>query len=324
MATRLLRPGAVLAAVALGVTALGLGAARATALPLAADGPAALECLAPTDPAGEALSAGRGTRTKDPHDVSSWQARVMEARLTKALAAKKLTGGTTTAARTAAGTAAFTPTVVKIHWHTITSGSTGTVSPTTIASQVSVLNKAYAGSGFSFTLASTTSTNNAAWYTALAYGSAQERAMKTALHTGGKRDLNIYTAALTDDLLGWATFPRTIVDRMDGVVLLDTSLPGGSGAPFNLGDTAVHEVGHWLNLHHTFRGGCSRIGDYVTDTPPEASPANGCPTGRDTCTLAGLDPIKNFMDYSHDACMDHFTPGQRTRMQNSWLAFRAA
>lgn len=324
MSTRMLRPSAVLAALVLGAGALGLGAAGAGAAPPTADGPAGLECLSDRDFPSEALAAGRGSRAKDPHDVSSWQARAMEVRLARALSARRLTGGSTATARTATGAVAFAPTVVKVHWHTVTSGSVGAVSPATIASQVSVLNNAYAGSGFSFTLASTTTSNNASWYTALGYGSPQERAMKTALHAGGKRDLNIYTAALADDLLGWATFPRTIVDPMDGVVLKDTSLPGGSEAPFNLGDTAVHEVGHWLNLHHTFRGGCSRIGDYVSDTPPEASPANGCPTGRDTCTLAGLDPIRNFMDYSHDACMDHFTPGQRTRMQNSWLAFRAA
>lgn len=322
MSVRLLRPAAVLAAVVLGATAVGFGAAQASAVPVASDGPAGLECLTAADPAADALSVGRGPRTKDPHDVSSWQARAMEAQLRKALSAKKLTGGSASAARTASGAAAFAPAVVKIHWHTITDGPIGAVSPARVASQVSVLNDAYAGSGFSFTLASTTTTNNRAWYTALDYGSTQERAMKAALHQGGKRDLNIYTAALADGFLGWATFPRTVQDPMDGVVLLDTSLPGGT-APYGLGDTAVHEVGHWLNLHHTFRGGCSKIGDYVSDTPPEASPANGCPVGQDTCSLAGLDPIRNFMDYSHDSCMDHFTPGQRTRMQNSWLAFRA-
>ncbi|KGN36361.1 peptidase [Knoellia aerolata DSM 18566] len=322
----MLRPSAVLAAVVLGAAAVGFGAVGASAVPVASDGPAGVACLSAGDSAVEARDARttlRGPRVKDPHDVPSWQAQAMEARLARALSAKRLSGGSATAARTASGAAAFTPTVVRVHWHTITSGSVGAVSPARIASQVSVLNTAYAGSGFSFTLASTTTTNNATWYTALEYGSTGERAMKTALHVGGKRDLNIYTAALADGLLGWATFPRTTVDPMDGVVLLDTSLPGGT-APYGLGDTAVHEVGHWLNLHHTFRGGCSRIGDYVSDTPPESSPANGCPTGRDTCTLAGLDPIRNFMDYTHDSCMDHFTPGQRTRMQNSWLAFRAA
>jgi hypothetical protein len=217
--------------------------------------------------------------------------------------------------------AAFAPVTVDVYVHVITDGEEGRLTPGDIKSQMKVLAGAYAGSGFTFRLAGTETVANSEWYT-LVRGSQQERDMKTTLRQGTMADLNIYTASLQGGMLGWATFPQQNDLAMDGVVVSTQTLPGGAAVPYDQGDTAVHEVGHWLGLFHTFQGGCKGNGDYVADTPAEASAAFGCPTGRDTCTAKGLDPVRNYMDYSDDACMNTFTAGQRARMQSSWTAYR--
>ena len=92
---------------------------------------------------------------------------------------------------------------------------------------------------------------------------------------------------------------------------------------YDLGMTLVHEAGHWVNLEHTFFGGCNAKGDFVDDTPPMKVPTSGCPEGKDTCSEPGLDPIHNYMDYSYDACYNEFTAGQVARAQDAWLYYRA-
>ena len=213
---------------------------------------------------------------------------------------------------------------VDVYFHIITpDGIQGVVTATQIQNQISVMNAAFVNTPFKFNLISVNTTINSLWYT-VSQDSPAEIAMKTTLRQGTAKDLNIYIANLGDDLLGWATFPSCYAGspKIDGVVLLFSSLPGGTAAPYDLGDTATHEVGHWLGLYHTFQGGCTG-GDFVADTPAEASPAFGCPVGRDTCPGTGPDPIYNFMDFTDDACMNHFTEGQAVRMDNQWKAYRA-
>ncbi len=311
------RPMTALAALALGVAAVAIPATSASAQPMAGESSVAAECISRAPDA-------RATRgAKDANELTETQVRANEAALARALAAKGLSKNAKgQAAVSSTATAAFAAPAIDVYFHVISDGTNGKVTDAQIANQISILNAAYASSGFSFVLKATDRTVNSQWYTNLRSGSRAEKTMKATLRKGTMGDLNIYTAKLGGSLLGWATFPKSTLDSYDGVVVLDQSLPGGNAAPYNLGDTATHEVGHWMNLYHTFQGGCTGSGDAVGDTPAEASAAFGCPTGRDTCTAPGTDPIKNFMDYTDDSCMIEFTAGQATRMQNAYVAYR--
>lgn len=226
------------------------------------------------------------------------------------------------------GGGTFTPATIPVYVHVIRDGNgNGGPTQTQMNNQMTVLNNAYSADGFTFSVASTDFSNNSSWYTA-GPGTTAESAMKSALRQGGANALNIYYNNMGGGLLGWATFPSNYAasPSKDGVVILSASLPGGSAAPYNLGDTATHEVGHWLGLYHTFQGGCSGSGDLVDDTPAERAPTYGCPANPvpDSCPrAAGADPIFNFMDYTDDSCMFEFSNLQATRMQGQWVAYRA-
>jgi hypothetical protein len=295
------------------VTTLALIAAVVSPAAAAAGTPSTL--CQPWDTAGAALfdSVGALARSSAPAGKRKVHFEASEARLARADEAKQAataTGGT-----------------ISVYMHVIRSGSgaaNGDVSDAMIAQQISVLNNAYGQWGWSFTLASVDRTTNAAWF-GMTPGSAAETQAKTALHRGTAGDLNVYTANPGGDLLGWATFPWEYAGspNADGVVVLHSSLPGGSEAPYNLGDTATHEIGHWMGLLHTFQGGCAKKGgDLVADTPAEKGPNFDC-VQRDTCRNdPGLDPIHNFMDYGDDVCIDRFTAGQDARMDQQFTQYR--
>lgn len=251
-------------------------------------------------------------------NLSDSEMAAVESEVSSAMAQR-----TTLAAAVSGGT-------INVYFHVINNGAgiaNGDISDQMIQDQMNVLNAAYASTGWQFNLVSTDRTTNATWYT-VGSGSTAETQMKNALRRGTARDLNLYTANLGGGLLGWATFPSSYASKPkdDGVVMLFSSLPGGTAAPYNLGDTATHEVGHWMGLYHTFQGACTNANDGVSDTPAERSAAFGCPAGRDTCTgnkYPGADPIYNFMDYTDDACMNTFTTAQDARMDSMWNTYRA-
>lgn len=129
--------------------------------------------------------------------------------------------------------------------------------------------------------------------------------MRMTLRQGGYNALNLYfTKGAGVGLLGSCWFPDSVEPKStefyrDGCIIRSSTMPGGGEVDASLGKTTVHEVGHWFGLMHTFEGGCTGDGDFIEDTPAEATPARGCMVGRDTCPdQLGADPINNFMDYS--------------------------
>ena len=116
-----------------------------------------------------------------------------------------------------------------------------------INAQMTVLIDSFAGTPYTFNLVDITESDNAAWYTAGPDTTAEQQ-MKAALRKGDAGTLNIYSSSPGGGLLGWATFPSWYEGAPfdDGVVILNETMPGGTASPYNLGDTLVHEVGHWL------------------------------------------------------------------------------
>ncbi len=125
--------------------------------------------------------------------------------------------------------------------------------------------------------------------------------------------LNIWVGDMRS-LLGYASVAGGPAEN-DGVVINYTAFGTTSGT-YDMGRTAVHEVGHWLGLKHIW--GDTYCGDdNVDDTPRQGNFTSGCPTGvRITCDNGSDgDMYMNYMDFTNDACMNLFTKGQRERMR---------
>lgn len=137
------------------------------------------------------------------------------------------------------------------------------------------------------------------------------------------RNLNIWVCNLSNGVLGYAQFPGGPV-ATDGVVCLYSAFgsraryPSGTySAPFDLGRTATHEVGHWMNLRHTWGDdgtGCTGS-DFVGDTPNQGGYNVGCPSYPKVSCSNGPkgDMFMNYMDYTDDRCMFMFSTGQKSR-----------
>ena len=124
--------------------------------------------------------------------------------------------------------------------------------------------------------------------------------------------MNLWVCDISKSILGYAQFPGGN-PATDGIVVT-TGAFGPTSGNYNLGRTATHEVGHYLNLRHIWGdGGCTQD-DFVLDTPPSDRSNGGCPS-YPTVHCDTPDMTMNFMDYTYDRCMYMFTDGQRNRMR---------
>jgi hypothetical protein len=222
--------------------------------------------------------------------------------------------------------------VVPVVFHILRrTDGTGEISDALIHTQIDVLNEDFGAYGngapgtdtrIQFTLAGITRSSNNSWYndTGTYYNS---------LAWDPTQFLNVYTNTASGNL-GYAYVPSgggVVGNLWDRVVIYWSTVgrPGPYGAPYDLGRTVTHEVGHYLGLYHTFDGACASAsncynnGDLICDTNPESSP-NFSPCTRVSC--GSPDPTHNYMDYSDDVCMNQFTLDQAHRMRCTLANFR--
>jgi len=251
-------------------------------------------------------------------------------------------GGTNTSTQRVSDCNVLTVPVVV---HVIYDDATSNISDAQVISQIDILNEDYrripGSPGFSegvdtkiqFCLATLDPNGNASTgitrteSSLTNHSQGQSSSLKSLIRWNTSRYLNMWVVKDIDGgILGYATLPGGS-PNLDGVVVAGKYFgnTGTAQAPFNRGRTTTHEVGHYLGLRHPFDGGCSGLtpsncasqGDRICDTPPQSEPHYGCPSRINTCdeTPKNLpDPIRNYMGYVDDACMDEFTAGQRDRM----------
>ncbi len=224
------------------------------------------------------------------------------------------------------------PVVVNVLYRT----SAENISDARIAEQISVLNKDFGAtnsdiskvpSEFSavaagdtkvrFRLAKTVrkSTTVRSWKTNDAMKKSSSKGIDA---TDPTQYFNIWVVGDMSSILGYATFPESSGLWNDGVVLAAPFVGvTGASAPYNLGRTATHEVGHYLNLRHIW-GDANCGSDLVADTPTQTTANYGKPTYPLMNTCGGVSRsvmFMNYMDYVDDAAMFMFSAGQKDRMQ---------
>ncbi|WP_343694769.1 zinc metalloprotease [Flavobacterium sp.] len=221
------------------------------------------------------------------------------------------------------------PVVVNVLYRTTAEN----ISNTQIQSQIDVLNKDFnalnsdfnsvpalfagvkANVGISFVLDQVIrkSTTKTSWGT----NDAMKKTAQGGLApTSPTTKLNLWSCTIGGGILGYAQFPGGS-SSTDGVVIDPKyfGLSGSANAPYNLGRTGTHEVGHWLNLRHIW-GDATCGSDLVADTPTHNTANYGIPAypHYSTCSGTPVEMTMNYMDYTDDAGMYMFSNGQKSRI----------
>lgn len=139
--------------------------------------------------------------------------------------------------------------------------------------------------------------------------------------------LNMWACVLSNGILGYAQFPGG-ASATDGVVIHTQAFGSRAKVPtgyfmatYDLGRTATHEVGHWMNLRHIW-GDATCGSDLVNDTPTHNTANYGCPAAGhlSTCSGTPVEMWMNYMDYTDDKCMYMFTAGQKERINAAFAS----
>jgi hypothetical protein len=135
--------------------------------------------------------------------------------------------------------------------------------------------------------------------------------------------LNIWVGKITTGVLGYSNTPTSnIPDHEQGVVIGYSYFGYSDHSIYNMGKTAVHEIGHYLNLKHPWGiGGCDSNNDFVPDTPVSEAAYFGNPT-YPMISCETSDMFMNYMDYVNDSSMVMFSQGQVDRMHFALLHYR--